>query len=68
MKKNNPRWFTVILILVFILPLITFALTTYTIYLKSQMNNLKLKIEELDTSETVASNEVESASQSAVLE
>lgn len=68
MKKNNPRWFTIILILVFILPLITFALTTYTIYLKSQMNNLKLKIEELDTSETVASNEVESASQSAVLE
>ncbi|MDY6896295.1 MAG: hypothetical protein SVO01_12905, partial [Thermotogota bacterium] len=68
MKKNNSRWFTVILILVFILPLITFALTTYTLYLKSQMNNLKLKIEELDNTQVNIPNEVESASQTAVLE
>jgi hypothetical protein len=68
MKKNNSRWFTVILILVFILPLITFALTTYTLYLKSQMNNLKLKIEELDNTQVNIPNEVESTPQSAVLE
>ncbi|PNR95896.1 hypothetical protein [Petrotoga olearia] len=68
MKENNPTWFKVILVLVFILPLITFALTTYTIYLKSQMNNLKLKIEELDNSQVNVLNEVETSSQSAVLE
>jgi len=68
MKNNKAPWFNVILIFVFILPLITFALTTYTIYLKNQMNNLKLKIEELDNSEVNIPNEVESPSQSAVLE
>ncbi|MBL5982216.1 hypothetical protein NAAC61_09530 [Petrotoga sp. 8T1HF07.NaAc.6.1] len=68
MKKNNPRWFTVILILVFILPLITFALTTYTIYLKNQMKNLELKIEELDNNQLNTLNEVEPNSPSVVLE
>ncbi|PNR89357.1 hypothetical protein X925_03160 [Petrotoga sp. 9T1HF07.CasAA.8.2] len=68
MAKNNSPWFSVILILVFILPLITFALTTYTIYLKNQMKNLELKIEELDNNQLNTLNEVESASQSAVLE
>jgi hypothetical protein len=48
MQNKNAVWFRLILIIAFILPMVTFILTSYTIYLKSQMNQLTLKIEELE--------------------
>jgi len=45
--KKKSSGFSLILILVFVLPLITFILTVYTIYLKNEMNLLDLQIKDL---------------------
>lgn len=45
--KKKAGGFNFLLIIVFILPLITFAITIYTIYLKNEMNFLAIQINDL---------------------
>jgi len=47
LKKEKSKMFNVIVFLVFILPFITLLLTLYTSYLKYQMKNLSLEINDL---------------------
>ncbi|MDK2946740.1 MAG: hypothetical protein PWQ85_1533, partial [Geotoga sp.] len=50
MNEKSNKGFMVVVIFVFILPFIAFLLTSYSIYLKQQMNNLEISINDLKTS------------------
>lgn len=50
MNENSNKGFIIIVIFVFILPFIAFILTSYSIYLKEQMNDLEVGINDLKTS------------------
>jgi len=50
LNEKSNKGFMVVVIFVFILPFIAFLLTSYSIYLKQQMNNLEISINDLKTS------------------
>lgn len=52
MNENYNKGFIIIVVFVFILPFIAFLLTSYSIYLKEKMSNLKVNIIDLKSSIT----------------
>ncbi|PNR94485.1 hypothetical protein [Petrotoga sp. 9PWA.NaAc.5.4] len=54
-SRTGPA--TIVILIVFILPLVTFLLTIYTLFLKNQMNNLSLKIVALENESLLSSYE-----------